>query len=527
MQPAVSAPQREGGLPYKWIVAGVVIFGLFMTILDTTIVNIAIPRLQNAFGASLSSVQWVLTGYTLAQGVATPLTAFLSQRLGQKQLYLLALTSFTIGSALCGLSINLPMLIVFRIIQGATGAFMTPLAITLLYSEFPLEERGLALGTLGIPILLAPAIGPTLGGYIVTFLGWQLIFYINVPIGIIGIILGSLFLHQNHAERRTHFDIPGFIFSASGLALLLYGISDASTDGWGSTKVLGCLVFGTLLLIIFVFVELNVASHERQPLLDIRVFANASFTTSTIASILVTFALFGGLFILPIYLQALRGLSPFQAGLLLLPQAFASMIASVISGRLVDKIGVRVVIIPGLVALAIALWLFSSIGTHTPYGTMQIWLIIRSFALGFCFQPLYISALSEIRLARLPQATAVSTTVRLVVSSLTVAIMATLIQTQTSLHYAHLAERVTPFSPLGKLVPNIQALFMFHGAPASKAYATTLQIVSRLVHSQATILAIQDTFRISLLLTVVAIIAAFFVRSHKAQSATEEEQPFI
>jgi EmrB/QacA subfamily drug resistance transporter len=525
VQPAISAPPREGGLPYKWIVAGVVIFGLFMTILDSTIVNIAIPRLQNAFGASLSSVQWVLTGYTLVQGVATPLTAFLSQRLGQKQLYLLALTGFTIGSALCGLSINLPMLIVFRIIQGATGAFMMPLTITLLYSEFPLEERGLALGALGIPILLAPAIGPTLGGYIITFLGWQLIFYINVPIGIVGIILGSLFLHQNHAEKRTHFDLPGFIFSASGLALLLYGISDASTESWGSTKVLGCLVFGTLLLIIFVFVELNVASHERQPLLDIRVFANAPFTTSTIASILATFALYGGLFILPIYLQDLRGLSPFQAGILLLPQAFAAMIASVISGRLVDKIGVRAVIIPGLVALAIALWLFSSIGAHTPYSTMQLWLIIRSFALGFCFQPLYVSALSEIQPAQLPQATAVSTTVRFVGSSLAVAIMATLIQTETSLHYAHLAEQVTPFSPLGKLIPNIQALFMFHGTPTSQAYATALQIVSGLVHLQATVLAMQDTFRISLLLTVAAIIAAFFVRSRKAQSATGEEQP--
>jgi EmrB/QacA subfamily drug resistance transporter len=524
VQPAVSAPQREGGLPYKWIVAGVVIFGLFMTILDTTIVNIAIPRLQNAFGAGLSSVQWVLTGYTLVQGVATPLTAFLSQRLGQKQLYLLALTGFTIGSALCGLSINLPMLIVFRIIQGATGAFMTPLAITLLYSEFPLEERGLALGALGIPILLAPAIGPTLGGYIVTFLGWQLIFYINVPIGIAGVILSSLFLHQNHAERRAHFDIPGFIFSASGLALLLYGISDASTDGWGSIKVFGCLMFGILLLIIFVFVELNVAAHEKQPLLDIRVFANAPFTTSTIASILVTFALFGGLFLLPIYLQDLRGLSPFQAGLLLLPQAFASMIASVISGRLVDKIGVRLVIIPGLVALALALWLFSFLGAYTPYGTMQIWLIIRSFALGFCFQPLYVSALSEIQPARLPQATAVSTTVRFVVSSLAVAIMATLIQSETSLHYAHLAEQVTSFSPLGKLVPNLQALFISHGAPVSIAYATALQVISGLVHLQASILAMQDAFRISLLLTVLAIIAACFVRSRKAPSVTDGEK---
>ena len=336
-----------------------------------------------------------------------------------------------------------------------------------------------------------------------------------MPIGIIGIILGSLFLHQNYAERRTHFDVPGFIFSALGLALLLYGISDASIDGWGSTRVLGCLVFGTLLLIIFVFVELNVASHERQPLLDIRVFANAPFTTSTIASILVTFALFGGLFILPIYLQALRGLSPFQTGLLLLPQAFASMIASVISGRLVDKIGVRAVIIPGLVALAIALWLFSSIGAHTP-----VWDNANlAYHTQLCIRLLFSTI---VRLSSLGDPTCpitsgngCQTTVRFVVSSLAVAIMATLIQTETSLHYAHLAERVTPFSPLGKLVPNIQALFLFHGAPASKAYATALQIVSRLVHLQATILAMQDAFRISLLLTGVAIIAAFFVRSRK------------
>ncbi|HEY4032452.1 MAG TPA: DHA2 family efflux MFS transporter permease subunit [Ktedonobacteraceae bacterium] len=525
MQPSVPAPQREGGVPYKWIVAGVVIFGLFMTILDTTIVNIAIPRLQNAFGANLTSVQWVLTGYTLVQGVTTPLTAFLSQRLGQKRLYLFALAGFTIGSALCGLSLNLPMLIFFRVIQGATGAFMAPLAITLLYSEFPLEERGVALGALGIPILLAPAIGPTMGGYIVTFMGWQLIFYINVPIGILGIILGSMYLRQGRVERRTPFDIPGFIFSALGLALLLYGISDASTDGWGSAKVLGCLVFGILLLVIFVILELNIAANDGQPLLDIRVFASTPFTTSTIATVLVTFALYGGLFILPIYLQNLRGLSPYQAGLLLLPQAFASMIASVVSGRLVDKIGVRAVIIPGLAFLAIALWLFSSLGTSTPYGTIQIWLIVRSFALGFCFQPLYVSALSEIRPARLPQATAVSTTVRFVVSSLAVAIMATLVQTETAIHYAHLAEQVTPFSPLGKLLPLIQALFMQHNAPAGLAYATALQVVSEYVQLQATILAMQDAFRISLLLTVVAIIAAFFVRSRKAQPPTEGETP--
>jgi DHA2 family multidrug resistance protein len=529
MQNVVATPPttnvRRGGLPYKWIVACVVIFGLFMTILDGTIVNIAIPRLQNAFGANLTSVQWVLTAYTLVQGVATPLTAFLAQRLGQKRLYILALIGFTLGSALCGLAFNLPMLIFFRVIQAATGAFLSPLAITLLYSEFPPEQRGVALGALGIPILLAPAFGPTLGGYIVTFLGWQLIFYINLPIGILGVILGIIFLRESHIEARIRFDISGFIFSALGLASLLYGLSDASTDGWGSTKVLGFLIFGALMLIVFIFVELRIAARGGQPLLDLRVFGTFSFTTANIASIFVTFALYGGLFIVPIYLQDLRGLSAFQAGLLLLPQAFASMVSSVVAGRLVDRIGVRWVIIPGLVVLAFALYLFTFINVNTPYSTIQFWLIVRSFALGFCFQPLSVAAFSEIKNIRLPQATAVNTTIRFVVSSLAVAVIATLVQTQTAIHYGHLAEQVTNISPTAGLVRELQGYFITQGASVSTAYATALQVISGLLQQRATALAMQDAFWLSLGLTILSIIAAFFVRSRPKKKLVVQETP--
>ncbi|HLG60816.1 MAG TPA: DHA2 family efflux MFS transporter permease subunit [Ktedonosporobacter sp.] len=523
MRMSVDAPQRSGGLSYKWIVASVVIFGFFMTILDTTIVNIAIPRLQNVFGADLTSVQWVLTAYTLVQGVATPLTAFLSQRLGQKRLYLIALMGFTAGSILCGLSFTLPMLIFFRVVQGAMGAFMSPLAITLLYSEFPIEERGTAMGALGIPILLAPALGPTLGGYIVTFLGWQLIFFINVPVGIMGILLGFLFLRERRPPTNTTFDIPGFLCSAIGLTSLLYGLSEASTAGWGSATVVGCLAVGMLMLLAFVFVEVRIANRGGQPLLDLRVFASGPFSTSTVASILVTFALYGGLFILPIYLQNLRGLSAYQAGLLLLPQAFASMISSVLAGRLVDKLGVRAVIIPGLIILSIALWLFTRLGPDTPYGTIQIWLIVRSLALGFCFQPLSVSALSEFGPRNLAQASSVSTTVRFVMSSFAVAVMATLVQSQVAIHYAHLAEMVTPSSPLGQLIPQLQALFMRTGASASAAYSTALQLISGILQERATILAMQDAFWLSLALNGVALIAAFFVRFGKPQTIPASE----
>lgn len=525
MQMAAPAVERQGGLPYKWIVACVVVFGIFMSILDSTIVNIAIPRLQSAFGSDLNSVQWVLTGYTLAQGVATPLTAFLSDRIGIKRFYMLSLAGFTLGSALCGLAWSLPVLIVFRLIQGLTGAFLSPLAITLIYREFAPSERGTAMGVLGIPILLAPAFGPTLGGYIVTFAGWQLIFYINLPLGILGLILAAIFLREAPVTARTSFDIPGFVLSASGLGLLLYGLSSASTDGWTSGPVLSCLVTGVLLLTIFILVELDRARHEKQPLLDIRVFRNRSFSTSSFAMILVTFTLFGGLFLVPVYLQSLRQLSAFQAGLLLLPQAFASMFAVVIGGRLVDRFGVRAVVIPGLVLTAISMWRFTFLDMYIPYSSFQLLLILRGFGIGLCMQPLMVSALAEIQPRMLAQATAVSTTLRFVGSSLSVAIIATLVQSQTRLHYAHLAERVTADSPLGQLVPRLQALFVSRGASTSAAYASAVRTIGGLVQRQAYVLAMQDAFWLSLALAVVAIIASFFVSSGRRKNQPLQPEP--
>src|SRR5437899_2348150 len=235
MQVNAQATGRRGGLEYKWIVAMVVIIGVFMSILDQTIVNIAIPRLQTAFGADIHSVQWVLTAYILTQGVVTPTSAYFADTLGIKRFYIISLGAFTLGSALCGLAWSLPVLIIFRILQGAGGAALFPLSITLLFREFPPRERGLAMGFFGVPALLAPALGPTLGGYIVTYADWPLIFYINVPVGIIAIILTILLLREARPETGTRFDFIGFFFAALGLATVLYALSDASTDGWTST----------------------------------------------------------------------------------------------------------------------------------------------------------------------------------------------------------------------------------------------------------------------------------------------------
>src|SRR6266851_1617770 len=234
MQVNTQAARRGGRLDYKWILAMVVILGVFMSILDQTIVNIAIPRLQSAFGADIHSVQWVLTAYILAQGVATPMAAFFADTLGIKRYYIFSLAAFTVGSALCGLAWSLPVLILFRVLQGLGGAALFPLSLTLLFQAFPPAERGVAMGSFGVPALLAPAIGPTLGGYLVTYASWQFIFYINVPIGIIAILLSLLYIRETRANRGQRFDMLGSFFVAVGLAAVLYGLSSASTDGWDS-----------------------------------------------------------------------------------------------------------------------------------------------------------------------------------------------------------------------------------------------------------------------------------------------------
>ncbi len=522
--PAPVAQQRSGGLAYKWIVAIVVIFGLFMSILDTTIVNIAIPRLQTAFGADLNSVQWVITGYTLAQGVAIPLTGYFSNRFGLKRFYIVALTAFTLGSLLCGLAWSLPVLILFRILQGFGGSFLLPMTITLLYREFPPQERGVATGFLGIPILLAPALGPSLGGYIVTFGSWQLIFFVNVPIGILAVILSFLLLREFRPEGRQSFDFAGFVFVAAGLASVLYALSSASTDGWGSTTVLGFLIGGILALVIFVVVELSIIRRGGQPLLDLTVFAYMSFTSANIANICITFALFGGLFVIPIYLQNLRGLSAFQTGLILIPQALGSMVSSLVGGRLVDRLGVRAVVIPGLLIAAFAFWQLSFLSLYTPYGWFQVLLIMRGLGIGLVAQPLIVAALSEIPPRQLAQASAINSVIRSVAGSLAVAILATVIQTQSKVHFSHLAEQVTPGSQLGQLLPRLQALFVSQGADINAARAASIQEVAGLLQQQGYALAIQDGFLISVGIILFAIIAVFFIRGRKTP---QQAQPTV
>jgi EmrB/QacA subfamily drug resistance transporter len=520
--------RQAPGLPYKWVMAIVLVFGAFMSILDQTVVNIAIPRLQSAFGADIHSVQWVITAYLLTQGAMTPTTPFLANRIGIKRSYILSLVAFTLGSVACGLSWSLPMLVFFRIVQGLGGAVLLPLSITMLFREFPPQERGVAMATLGVPTLLAPALGPIVGGYLVTFADWQTIFFINVPIGVIAFILATLLLRESRTEGRMRFDVAGFITASYGLGAVLYGLSQTSQYGWGSANVLSFLLSGALSLIIFVIVELIIAQQGGTPLLDLRLFAKRSFSVGTIALLLTIFCMFGALFLVPIYLQVLRGQSAFQAGLILLPQSLAMLVAIAIGGRLVDRVGVRAVVMPGLVLLAIGSWQLTFLTLNSPFWWVQAILVLLGLAVGLVGQPLFVAAMVDIQEGQqVTNASTVTTVVRSVGASLGISVLATIVQTQTQVHYTHLAEQVTAASPLGQLLPRLEAFFVLRGADVQSAASTAVLLIARLVQRQAYMLAIRDAFFLSIAVAVLALVTTMFIKERQRSSVPEQSSEEI
>ncbi|GHO80877.1 MFS transporter [Ktedonobacter sp. SOSP1-85] len=494
MQFITGTNRREGGIPYKWLVVIVVIFGSFMSILDQTVVNNALPRLQTAFGVDFNSLQWVITAYTLTQGVVTPTTAFFANRLGTKRFYVIALAFFTLGSALCGIAWNLPSLILFRVVQAIGGATLFPLAITLLFTEFPPQQRGLATGILSVSALMAPAIGPTFGGYIVTYADWPLIFYINVPVGIIAIVMALLLLREHTSASRVYFDLPGFVFAAIGLTAILYAISNATISGWSSPYIILTLIGGLCALLLFVFIELNTSRRGKQPLVDVRLFANGPFLSSNIANALISFGFFGSLILFPIYTQELRGLDAFQSGLLTLPLPFTAVLAAIIGGRIVDRFGPRVVLFPGLVFMGLSTWQLALITPTTSYTWFLLILALRGLGLGCLLQPLTVSALAKVPQSQYAQASSLNTVIRFVFTSLGIAILATVVQSRATVYTSDLAHQV----------------------------GLTSHATLALIKQQGLNLALHDAFWLALVAFLVAFLAVGFIRVQKQRPQVKD-----
>jgi EmrB/QacA subfamily drug resistance transporter len=414
---------KPKGLEQKWKILISVMFGIFMIILDATVVNVAFPTLRREFGATLADAQWVLSIYVLSLGVTTPVSGYLADRFGIKRIYLLGLSLFVFGSFLCGIAPSLGALIVARAIQGFGGGIAQPLGPAQLYRAFPPKEQGTALGYFGIVLVFAPALGPILGGWLVDQNVWRVIFFINIPIGIIGVWLGSRFLLNYQVERKPVFDPLGLITAVIGFGSVLYAASVAEANGWTGSSTLMYFGIGIVALIAFTFIELFVA---REPMLNLRLFGNGVFLNATLVGYVATVALFGAEFLMPVYLQVYRGYTALQTGFILLGVAITSGIATPLAGRIYDKIGPRMNLIVGFFLLCINTWQLSKIEADTPISYIFLLLMLRGLAVGLTLQTSFVSALSSVPLNDLPRGSSLLNSTRFVVQAVSVAALATI-----------------------------------------------------------------------------------------------------
>jgi EmrB/QacA subfamily drug resistance transporter len=386
-EPEVQRPARGWGLPLV-----VLIIGMFMSILDTSIVNVAIPVIQKQFGVSTDSIQWISTSYTLTEGVIVPISAWLGARVGLKRLYIWSLVLFTVASALCGLSGDLGTMIFFRIMQAIPGGLIPVTCLTLVYRLVPRERIGAAMGLYGLGVVVAPGVGPTIGGYLVEYIDWRLIFYINVPIGIVGALAAVVVLAKVPSEPSKPFDFVGFLCVAGSLFSLLLAVEEGSSWGWTSYPVLILFALAVNLLALFVVVELQV----KHPLLNIRIFAYWPFVNSLLLVSTLSIGFFAELFYIPTFLQNVQGWTPWNTGLTLLPQAMTMVVLMPIAGTLYDRFGARWPAIIGLLLTATGLFLLSRINVDISRGELVVSMVIMAAGLGLGFMPVMTGGLSTL-----------------------------------------------------------------------------------------------------------------------------------
>ncbi|WP_374120988.1 DHA2 family efflux MFS transporter permease subunit [Neobacillus sp. PS3-12] len=487
--------------------------GAFVAILNQTLLNVAIPHIMNDLGVSANTVQWLSTGYMLVNGIAIPITAYLIEKFGTRKLLIMAILLFTLGSLVCSFSANFSMLMVGRVIQACGAGIIMPLLMTVFFAIFPPEKRGKAMGIMGIVMIFAPAVGPTLSGWLIGHYSWRLLFDIVIPIGILDLILSFLWMKDVTKITNPKFDFPGFLFSTIGFGFLLYGFSEAGNNGWGSTIVLTSIIIGIISLVAFVWRELT----TEKPMLDLRVFKYDIFSLTTIISMIVNMAMFGAMILLPIYLQNIRGYTALDSGLLLLPGAIVMGIMSPIAGALFDKIGARPLAVIGLAITVITSWGFTNLSMTTSYGHIMFLYVMRMFGMSFIMMTVMTEGLNQLPRHLGAHGTAASNTARQVAGSLGTAFLVTVMSTRQGVHMGQYGSVITSTNPFiaSQMTRIGQGLAAVTHLPAAVGNQLGAYLIYGQTMKQATIDGINDSFIVATGIAFVALILSFFIKRAK------------
>ncbi len=419
-----------------------VMLGLIMAIIDSTIVNVALNTIGGNLGATVDEVAWVATGYILANVVVMPLNGWLTALLGRKMFYATSLALFTVASFLCGTAHSIWLLVFYRVIQGIGGGALQPTAQAILFETFPAERRGAAMAIFGMGAMVGPAIGPTLGGWIVDNASWPLIFYINIPIGIVAFLMTLAFIpNPKFIEKaKGGIDFIGLGLLTAGLASLQFVLEQGERDDWFQSQTIILLtVISVVSLVTFVLKALR----DKHPVVDLTVFKFRSFSVGSFLGIIMGFGLFGTALVLPLFFQSILGMTAFDTGMALMPGAIATAISMLIIGRLLNYIDGRWSIVFGTLVFAWSSWLLGGLSVQAGYWDVFWPRVIQGFALGFLFVPLTTISLSDVPRAELANATGVFTLLRQLGGSLGIAILTTMLTHQTAVAWNVLASGVT------------------------------------------------------------------------------------
>ena len=494
-----------------------------MAVLDSSIVNVALPGMSGTLGATIEQITWVVTGYILANVIIMPLVALLSQRFGRKNFYMTSVVLFTVASMACGLARNLPVMVAFRAVQGIGGGVLMTVSQAILRETFPPEEQGTAMGIFGLGVVLAPAFGPTLGGWITDQYSWPWIFYINVPIGILNLVLVSRFVEDPPylIRRKGSIDFPGLALMIIGLGSLQLMLESGERNDWfESSFIMRLLIVAIVGLVAFVWREL----HTEHPAVDLRILKNVSFSSATALGGVLGMALMGSLFLLPVFLQNLLGYPAMKSGIALMPRSLAMAVIMPIGGRFYNRLGPRVLVGAGLAICGFSFWDLSHLTLSVGYWDIFWPQVFQGIGFSLIFVALSTAALATIAKPDVAAATGLYNLSRNIFGSVGIAISAAQLTAGMSRYHAMLAERVTiaNAAAVSWLSTATAAMMARTGADAVTARKMALKLLDVTISRQAAVLSYNRVFVLVAILFVIALpLVLLLKRGHAPEGEME------
>jgi len=516
MTPGAPGPSSPDAAVNKWIVALTVMLPTLIEIVDTSVVNVALDHIRGSLSAGIDESTWTITSYLVSNAIIIPMTGWLSRYFGRKRYLIFSISLFTLSSLLCGAAWSLQSLVFFRILQGVGGGALQPISQSILLETFPHKQHGMAMAIFGIGIMFGPIIGPLLGGWITDNWSWHWIFFINIPIGIVSIVMVMLFIVDPPYMKRMKMkiDYRGLVLLAAGLGCLQIVLDKGQMEDWFSSSFITWLTVISLSSLALFIMNEFFAEH---PIVNLRTFRNVSFSTGNLVMFFAFFNLFGSIVLLPIYLQTLMGYTATLAGMVLGPGGIATLLAMPIAGRLVTRVNAKILLVFGIIVSAYSTYLMSRFSLQADFSTI-IWpRIVLGIGMGFLFIPLTTLTMSGIRKEDMANASAIYNLLRNLGGSFGVAFVTTMLARGAQVHQSHLASNLSPFDRTFQMARQAAEQFLhLRGAGTASQQAANTSLYGQLV-KQATMMSFNDAFHLLSIFMIIILPLVFFMRKGKME----------